>query len=71
MMKFIEEKLNEKMPELEPNFILVGSIAEGTRIHSASELDLTVQFKGLKKQPLYIGNNPFVLTLAHGVKMIF
>ena len=51
------------MPELEPRFILIGSIAEGIRIYSAAELDITVTFNGLKKKPLFMGDDAFTLKL--------
>ena len=63
VMQFIEGKLNSKLPELDPRFILVGSIVEGTRMHSADELDITMQFKGLQECPLIIGHDPFILRI--------
>ena len=43
--------------ELEPSFLLIGSIAEGTRLHAANEIDVTVQFKALEKAPLEISDD--------------
>ena len=53
-VQYIEERLISKMPELHPKFVLVGSLAEGTRIQSATEMDLTVKFIGLEKYPLNV-----------------
>ena len=43
----IEKEFSSKAPKFKPAFILVGSIAEGTRIGSATELDVTWKFNGL------------------------
>ena len=61
-MQCIETELAQRIPNLEPKFILVGSIIEGTRIHSAMELDITVQFNGLEKYPLLLKDDPFTLS---------
>ena len=63
VMQSVEKKLTKKMIGLMPSFVLVGSIAEGTRIHAATELDITVQFKGLQKEPLITGDDAFTLKL--------
>ena len=52
--QLLEEELfkpaNALMCVLKPRIILIGSIPEGTRIHSASELDATVKFEGLESR---------------------
>lgn len=63
-MQAVEFGLIKKMPELNPKFILVGSTVEGTRIQSANDLDVTVQFKGVENRPLRLGNDAFTLRLA-------
>ena len=68
LMQFIEKELRLKMPELGFTFILVGSIAEGTRIHWANELDITMQFNGIQNCPLLIEDNPFRLKLLNESK---
>ena len=61
-MQIIEKELSNNLPELDPQFILVGSIIEGTRINEATELDLTMQFKGLENQALtLLGKDAFSL----------
>lgn len=60
-MKWIEKSWREKAPLLDPSFVLVGSIIEGTRINSANELDLTVTFNGLQDFPLLLGEDAFTL----------
>ena len=53
----------EKFSSLDPRFLLVGSIAEGTKIKPAVELDLPVQFKGIMNRPLLLGEDAFTLKL--------
>ena len=65
VMQFIETELNKHFPGLGMTFILVGSIAEGTRIHWANELDIMVQFGSLLRQPLFIEDDPFVLKIGN------
>ena len=60
----IEKRFREKAPKLKSKFILVGSIAEGTRIGSANELDITWKFNGLNKFPLYVSNDGYSLTVS-------
>ncbi len=48
----IEKEMNHPwshLANLQPRFILVGSIGEGTRLGAFSELDFTVEFRGLNK----------------------
>ena len=45
VMQRVESAFRSRMEMLDPNFILVGSIAEGTRAFSANELDITIQYK--------------------------
>ena len=62
VMKSIEVKLALAMPQLDLRFFLVGSVAEGTRIHSATELDIMVCCNALEKQPLLLADgDPFTL----------
>ena len=64
VMQFVEKDLSTVMPILEPRFILVGSIAEGTRIHWANELDIMMRFNGIQNHPLLMEENPFELKLS-------
>ena len=59
-MQKIELSL-ENEAGLKPRFILVGSIAEGTKIHSFTEMDLTVMYQGLQDDPFYLGEDAFTL----------
>ena len=54
----IEKELKELLPKFDIHFVLVGSIAEGTRTHQADELDLAVLFEG---QCYSLGNDGFTL----------
>ena len=67
IFQHVEKMLFAKIPELEPEFILVGSIAEGTRIYAATELDVLVRFNGLKDEKFQfkIGKNAFSLKIDH------
>ena len=64
-MQEVEKELFKEMSDLKLAFILVGSIAEGTRVGIANELDLTVRFEGLceKSKALLIGDNAFTLNI--------
>ena len=64
VVQFIERSLGQKMPEFGVKFILVGSIPEGTRVYSAAELDITVQFAALNAHPLLLEDNPFELKVC-------
>ncbi len=46
------EVTTNELAWLKPTFVLIGSVAEGTRLEKASEIDLTVKFKNLREQPL-------------------
>ena len=46
---------------LRPEFILIGSVAEGTRIGKASEIDIAVQFKALNDRPFHVEDDPYHL----------
>ncbi len=48
LAKELEKELSTRLPELRPKLTVVGSVAEGTRVFLANELDLTVTFGGLK-----------------------
>ncbi len=49
----LESEISKKeMTWLMPSFILIGSVAEGTRLEKADEIDLTVKFQGLDEHPL-------------------
>ena len=65
-IQLMEDELNAQMADLEPQFVLVGSIAEGTRTHQADELDLMVVFRGLQKNPFKLGNDGFTLCVSDG-----
>ncbi len=55
--KLLEDYLRENTPfsELRPSFILIGSVAEGTRLNqSTHEIDVTVDFEALKENPFRI-----------------
>ncbi len=47
---------NHAMNFLQPKLSLIGSIPEGTRIGEVIEMDVTMQFEGLKKFPFDIRN---------------
>ena len=64
----LEVELNSSMDglaRLKPEFILVGSVPEGTRIGKADELDILVNFDALTSSfPLFIGANAMELVAA-------
>ena len=61
----LEVVLKDILHMLKPDFTLVGSMAEGTRIGLASELDLSLSFKTWEESiPLKVGDNPFSLKMA-------
>jgi hypothetical protein len=39
---------------LKPNFLLIGSIAEGTRMGKADEVDISIRFQALRDHPLEV-----------------
>ena len=41
---------NQVFKLLKPEFVLVGSVAEGTRLDGPTELDLSVTFEGMKSE---------------------
>ena len=46
----MEQEMNNEaraISRFKPQYVLIGSVGEGTRNHCASEADLTIQFKGL------------------------
>ena len=54
VIKKLERNLNHvdsPIHNLQPRFILMGSIPEGTRIGVANEMDLTMEFAGLSRCP--------------------
>ena len=51
------------MQNLQPEFVLVGSIQEGSRLGIGNEIDLTIHFKGWK-QPFVIHDDAFHLKKA-------
>jgi hypothetical protein len=56
------------MEKFLPTFTLIGSVAEGTRIGIANELDLTVEFEGFEKPPFQVlDGDPFHLTATGNV----
>ena len=60
VMQLIETEMRSKLPQLDLKFILVGSVAEGTRTHAANELDVMAWFNILEFYPLLLTNNdPF------------
>jgi hypothetical protein len=57
------EQHNFLMKKLKPSFTLIGSVAEGSRVGFANELDLTVEFEGFKDALFRVPNgDPFNLT---------
>ena len=55
--KKVEEKLqnsNTLLKKLKPIFTLMGSVAEGTRLSIANEMDICMEFEGLKGSPFDI-----------------
>ena len=53
---------SELMQLLKPQFTLVGSIPEGTRIGIGNELDITIEFDGWRNNtPFAVGINMFNL----------
>ena len=58
VLQWLELALCRFMPNnLSPQFVLVGSLAEGTRIHAATEADVTMRFPVLENTPLSIGKD--------------
>ena len=57
-VQLIEKELQALLPKFDLYFVLVGSIAEGTRTHQADELDLAVVFEG---QFFSLGKDGFTL----------
>ena len=60
-LEFQLTKCSELMGELKPRFTLVGSIAEGTRLGLANELDLSVKFHGWPEGTFRITDDIFNL----------
>ena len=60
-VQMVEEELRHSsdplMTALQPRFAVIGSIPEGTRIHSANELDITMTFKGLNAEQAFSVND--------------
>ena len=53
--------------QLEPEAFLIGSVAEGTRLFKANEIDVTIKFKKLHGQPFTVGRNDgFCLLVPEG-----
>ena len=55
--KKVENKLqshNTQLKKLKPTFTLMGSVAEGTRLSIANEMDICMEFEGLKSSPFKI-----------------
>ena len=69
IMQQVEIELRTKMSLLNPQFILVGSIAEGTKTHLANELDLTVTFNALLEYPFKLGKDGFTLAFPSGLNI--
>jgi hypothetical protein len=54
MLQYELRQPNSLMEKFLPTFTLIGSVAEGTRIGIANELDLTVEFEGFEKPPFQV-----------------
>ena len=54
-------KSSDLMSYLKPKFSIVGSIAEGTRLGLANELDLTMSFEGWPDGTFCVRDNPYFL----------
>ena len=52
----LKDKEETSMASFQPKFSLIGSVAEGTRLDKASEIDVTVELSGLEDTPLIIRN---------------
>ena len=62
MMRTIEKEMAKNLSELNIKFILVGSIPEGTRLHSATELDIMMLCDKLEDCPLLLTDgDPYTL----------
>ena len=55
------QKSSGTMKSLKPKFEIVGSIAEGTRLGLANELDLTMSFDGWSEGTFCVQNDPYFL----------
>ena len=68
-MQKLERALNTSSPIafLKPRFQIVGSAIEGTRIHSASEVDVPITFEFLEENPFQIGKNATELKVPENV----
>jgi hypothetical protein len=53
------------MGVLGPEFGLIGSIADGTRLGKASKADVTITYKGLEKTPFTVKDNATELLFKH------
>ena len=59
-----------ELKALKPFFELVGSMAEGTRISLANELDLTIKFRTwMDNAPFKVEGHPYTLKKARGLSL--
>ena len=60
--------MQAKMPELQPQLILVGSVAEGTRLWLANEMDLMLRFNHPATMFAIRDNDPFHIFLNESTR---
>ena len=66
VIKRLEENLTDsQIGILEPRFILIGLVMEGTRILKASEIDVTVTFKYFSENPFKLGKDATELLISN------